>query len=319
MIIKYKRIKKQLDSLKRFQDIASAIRFVAGGELGILRKEIKCRFLALSSISPLYNQRYYLHDFSNPIIIPITDDRGSCGSHNNDVILAANDLANFLESKEKAVAIYTIGKKAKNMFKKFFKKNCIGFLLNLKDIVFSIDVASLLLTRLLNVKYDRIYITFNRYFSVNMQRALSYVLGSPRDMIQLIARRSNTMRSNNLFFQSIKKRFYYFRFFAGLFHFSNSLILSDALQDNKYSFLAGRFNGMDNTVKGIGDIIELLQIRYNRARQEHITTELIEIISCKESIMTTGEIVDMPPFAMFDSFEGYDKNIMLYTTYQVNR
>lgn len=112
MVVKYKKFKTRLEALKRFQDVASAIRFVAGGELGILRKEIKCRFLALSSVSPLFNRKYYLSKSTNPLIIPITDDRGSCGSHNNNVILAANNLANSLEDKGKAVMIYTIGKKS---------------------------------------------------------------------------------------------------------------------------------------------------------------------------------------------------------------
>jgi hypothetical protein len=51
----------------------------------------------------------------------------------------------FLEDKDKSVLLYTIGKKARNMFKKFFKKYFAGFILNLKDVLYSIDISSFIL------------------------------------------------------------------------------------------------------------------------------------------------------------------------------
>lgn len=312
MVAKYKKLKKQLEALKKFQDIASAIRFVAGGELGILRKEIKCRFLALSSISPFFNKQFYAQEFKSPLVIPITDDRGSCGPHNTNVIIAANELVSFLEDRDKSIILYTIGKKARNMFKKFYKKYFSGFILNLKDILFSIDVSSFILERISRIKYDRLYLTFNRYFSINMQKALSYIIGSPNDFVNLIMEKANQTEKSSLFFQSVKNRFVEDGFISDLFKFSHSLLLTDALQDNRYSFLAGRFNGMDNTVRSTGDLIESLTIKYNKARQEHITTELIEIISCKEAIMVTEDDEEVPSLTESDTFDGYDNELLDY-------
>jgi ATP synthase F1 gamma subunit len=218
----------------------------------------------------------------------------------------------FLEDKDKSVLLYTIGKKARNMFKKFFKKYFAGFILNLKDVLYSIDISSFIFDRLSKIKYDRLYLTFNRYFSINMQKALSYIIGSPTDFLNLIMDRANQVEKTSLFFQSIKNKFVYNSFFQDLFKFSHSLVLADALQDNRYSFLAGRFNGMDNTVRSTGDLIETLTIRYNKARQEHITTELIEIISCKEAITVAEDSEDLPLLATIDTFDGYDDNFISY-------
>lgn len=314
MAANYKKLKKQLEALKKFQDIASAIRFVAGGELGILRKEIKCRFLALSSISPFFNKQHYAQEFKTALVVPITDDRGSCGPHNTNVLIAANDLVLFLEDRDKSVLLYTIGKKARNMFKRFFKKYFAGFILNLKDTLFSIDVSSFIFDRISKIKYDRLYLTFNRYFSINMQKALSYIIGSPTDFLNLIMDKANQTEKASLFFQSVKNKFVFDSFFNDLFVFSHSLLLADALQDNRYSFLAGRFNGMDNTVRSTGDLIESLTIRYNKARQEHITTELIEIISCKEAITVTEEDEDISLLVQQDLFSGYDSTFSSYLT-----
>ena len=310
---KYKKLKKQLEALQKFQDIASAIRFVAGGELGLLRKEIKCRFLALSSISPFFNKQFYAQDFKYTLVVPITDDRGSCGPHNTNVLVAANDLVMSLEDREKSVTLFTIGKKARNMFKIFFKKYFSGFVLTMKDILYSIDVAYFLFDRFSKIKYDRMYLTFNRYFSINMQKALSYIVGSPNDFFSLIMDRANGQEKNNLFFQSIKNKVNTTSFFNDLYLFSNSLLLADALQDNRYSFLAGRFNGMDNTVRSTGDLIEVLTIKYNKARQEDITTELTEIISCKEAIMVSDTTDDVLDFSLSDVFNGYDELLNEYT------
>jgi ATP synthase F1 gamma subunit len=203
--------------------------------------------------------------------------------------------------------LFTIGKKARNMFKVFFKKYFSGFLLNMKDTFYSIDVAYFLFDRVSKIKYNRMYVTFNRYFSINMQKALSYIIGSPNDFFSLIMDRANGQEKSNLFFQSIKNKFDSTSFLNDLYIFSNSLLLADALRDNRYSFLAGRFNGMDNTVRSTGDLIEVLTIKYNKARQEDITTELTEIISCKEAIMVSGTSDDVLGFALSTVFNGYNE------------
>ena len=47
---------------------------------------------------------------------------------------------------------------------------------------------------------------------------------------------------------------------------------------------AARMTAMDSATKNAGDMIDKLQLTYNRTRQAAITTELIEIISGAESM-----------------------------------
>ena len=54
--------------------------------------------------------------------------------------------------------------------------------------------------------------------------------------------------------------------------------------ENATSEQSSRMNAMENASKNAGEMIESLQVRYNRARQAKITTELIEIISGAESL-----------------------------------
>ena len=43
-------------------------------------------------------------------------------------------------------------------------------------------------------------------------------------------------------------------------------------------------SAMDNATRNAGDMIDQLNLQYNRARQAQITTELVEIIAGAESV-----------------------------------
>jgi len=52
-----------------------------------------------------------------------------------------------------------------------------------------------------------------------------------------------------------------------------------ALMDNATSEQSSRMSAMENASKNAGEMLNKLNLQYNRARQARITTELIEIIS----------------------------------------
>ena len=57
-----------------------------------------------------------------------------------------------------------------------------------------------------------------------------------------------------------------------------------AMQESSASEHGARMSAMDNATRNAGDMIDKLQLKYNRTRQAAITTELIEIISGAESM-----------------------------------
>ena len=57
-----------------------------------------------------------------------------------------------------------------------------------------------------------------------------------------------------------------------------------ALLDSAAGEQAARMTAMDNATRNAGDLINRLTLQYNRARQAHITKELIEIISGAEAV-----------------------------------
>ena len=63
----------------------------------------------------------------------------------------------------------------------------------------------------------------------------------------------------------------------------NSQIYS-ALLENMAGEQASSMTAMDNATRNAGDLISSLTLKFNRARQAKITSELIEIISGAEAL-----------------------------------
>jgi F-type H+-transporting ATPase subunit gamma len=57
-----------------------------------------------------------------------------------------------------------------------------------------------------------------------------------------------------------------------------------ALLENSASFYGAQMSAMDNATRNAGEMINKLQLSYNRQRQAQITKELIEIISGAEAL-----------------------------------
>jgi F-type H+-transporting ATPase subunit gamma len=285
MVASYKKLHRKLQGYIRFQDVTKAVRFVTGGELGKIKKKLKRRFTALSSFLPLFSKKYVQAEFQKTLVVPISDDRGSCGAHNNYVMNASKKLLSFLEEANKEFKVYAIGKKIMDFLKRFYRRMLVGYSLGLTDVKFSIDICIFFILKFLRWSWDRLYILFNRYYTLQVQRPVVYRLHSYESFLNNIYR--NMPGRYAIYYTSVVDRSSSVSFMTDLYNFSLSIFLVDALNENKFSFLGGRFTAMDNAVKNSQDVIDRLRIAYNKARQEYITTELVEIVACAESINLT--------------------------------
>jgi len=282
-----RKLQRQLKGLVKFQDLLKAIKFVSGATLAALRGEINSRYDALQSISPFFNPTYLSEDYTKVLVVSITEDRGSCGPHNNNIIQETINLVSYLEDQNKEIALFSIGKKGANVYKKMYPSYLKGYILDFKEVKFNIDLCYLIITKLYKYSFERLFFVFNRYLSTQVQKVLAYEISSFSNFLETVSIRINEKHKASMFFSTFLRKS--FGFIENFYFFSVSLLLSDALSDNKYSFIAGRFSAMDLAVRNVGNLIEQLTIVYNKARQEEITTDLNEIITCKEAISADTE------------------------------
>lgn len=72
--------------------------------------------------------------------------------------------------------------------------------------------------------------------------------------------------------------------FENFCEFNLAVSVYGAMLENNCSEIASRMAAMDNATRNSNDMFTALELKYNKARQAAITTELIEIISGAESL-----------------------------------
>jgi F-type H+-transporting ATPase subunit gamma len=209
-------------------------------------------------------------EVKNVLIVPITSDRGLCGSFNANVIkLASRVIAEKYEGKN--ITILPIGKKSSEFFGKtkhtVINDSRDAFLTLNAETGFSIGER--ILAEFKAGKYDAVEIVYNQF-----KNAATQIL------------------TNDQFLPIDKSTFGG----AGdakndyIFEPSKGEILEDliprilkthvyrCLLDSLASEHGARMISMDKATDNAGELIKALKLEYNRARQAAITTEISEIV-----------------------------------------
>ena len=226
---------------------------------------------------------------NNLLYIPITTDRSCCGSINNIIL---DRLKNDIQSNSiKDFNIFLLGKKGKSITKKLYSSEYLYSAINLTKYQLSIITVALLLEKVelvesANKEFDSMVILFNYFKNIVTQVpsmikfiSLSKFKANIGTRLERFSYLNNSMdeeKSNNLL--------------EDLYSFSFSIVSMKCLYENEMSEYGARASAMRNASKNAEEVIKKLQTQYNKARQANITNELIEIISCVNSIVSSDSI-----------------------------
>ena len=300
MVAIHKKLLRRINFIKRFQEITKAIRFITGGELAKVRKDLTKRFSVLITFLPLFGIKYLELPLSDKVnissdnfdeiylseknlISPICDDRSSCGSHNTNVMYRTATLIDDIKMQDKQVKIYPIGLQGKYYFDDFYGRYIIGSTTGLGEVKFNLDICFFYANKFMNYDFDKYYLVFNRFFSLQQQYTTVYCLCSYKQFFKNLLK--NSFLKNSMFYDAILDKAVYSNFLEDLYAFGFSIFLQDAFSENKYSFLGSRFTAMDAMISNSQEYLERLIVRYNKSRQESITTEIVEIVACADVVM----------------------------------
>ncbi|MDD3770089.1 F0F1 ATP synthase subunit gamma [Sulfuricurvum sp. IAE1] len=263
--------------LRRAEELAKRSRLFAQKTNQVIA-EIAAR-IQCNKVGGIENRCFLENDAPEMIdIIFVTADKGLCGGFNMQTIKAVRRLMSEFKSNKVKIRLRGIGKKGIE----FFNYNEVEMLDEVKNLSSAPDMqrSSEFMTRSINDfkegKVDAVYIVYNGYKNVitqelHVNRVLpvnveDYQCDVESDsMLELEAQDEEKML-DSLVTKYAEYNMYY------------------ALIDSLAAEHSARMQAMDAATNNAKQMVKNLTVKYNKARQEAITTELIEIISGVESM-----------------------------------
>jgi F-type H+-transporting ATPase subunit gamma len=281
-----KTIRKRIVTVKSTQKITKAMKMVSAAKLRRAQmavvasrpyaqklEEVVAGIMAKSpSKHPLMQVR---ESVKRVEILMYTSNRGLCGGFNSNLLRRADTFIKGLKQQGIACRLIVIGKKGRD----FFAARQIT--IDENNIAWAVSLTfpeAMALTQTLSARYaagefDEYYIIYNRFVSamsqvVTIDKLLPFAVASKDQAygVDAIYEPSKEGIVNELLPKMVANKIF------------------KAHLESLASELGSRMSAMDNATKNASEMILKLSLKYNRARQAAITTELMDIVNGAESL-----------------------------------
>ena len=291
-----KEIKRKISSVKGTQKTTRAMKLVSSAKLKRAEEIATRSKVYASKLTELLTEiaqkmqngdedgidNVFMNENKNPKkidIVFVTSDKGLCGGFNHQTIKQANKLMQEYTDAGVEVRLSGVGKKGIAFFKynKVEMLNQIDDLSAKPDYARSTELISSLVEDYVTGETDKIILIHNGYVNMIMQKTHTQQL-LPIDVSELSLTDSVATSEmeiepdddDTLLNALVQKYVEYTMYYS--------------LLDSLAAEHSARMQAMDAATNNAGDMVKKLSVKYNKARQESITTELIEIISGMESL-----------------------------------
>lgn len=215
-------------------------------------------------------------EVKNELVIVVTSDRGLCGAFNTNILKFSK---NYLDNLKTNYDLLLIGKKG---FEFFIKRQypVIKQYINIYNDKLQIAVEEIInyvTERYLNNELDKVSIIYNEFKSVLKQNVVMEVI-LPFKFIKSENKSEYQYKSEYIYEPNAEKILYYIIPKQLHIQFLKALFEANAAEEG------ARMTAMEMATNNAGDLIRILNLMYNRARQDSITKELLEVVSGAEAL-----------------------------------
>ena len=281
--------RRRIGSVKNTQKITKAMKLVSAAKLRRAQERILAarpyadQMAALlaqlgrrvdSTAHPLLRQP----DGNKVEIIVVSADRGLCGSFNAQVFRNTMELAQRLESEGRTVSLTTIGKKARDFFRRRPWPVTKSWLQLFDRLQFdqAKQVAQELVDLFLSGQRHEVRLVFTEFRSVASQRVTIQPFLPAGQGAQ--ASTESGAGGSYLYEPDAES------LLAELLPRSLAMQLFRALLESAASEQGARMMAMDSAARNAGQMINRLTLIYNKTRQATITKELMDIVGGAEAL-----------------------------------
>ena len=289
-----KDIKRKIGSVKNTQKTTRAMKLVSTAKLRraeevakrsrFFEEAINATLSELASSIQKYKvggiESRYFEKIESPVVVDIifiTADKGLCGGFNFQTIKIVKALMEELSSKNITVRLKAIGKKGIEYFKfqgVELAEEIIG-LSSAPNYQKAAKIINKSVEDFLEGKTDKVILIHNGYKNMITQEIKRVDL-LPVDIngfeeVEVSSQVDMEPDESERVLETLLKKYFEYNIYY-------------ALIDSLAAEHSARMQAMDAATKNAKEMVESLTISYNKARQESITTELIEIISGMEAM-----------------------------------
>jgi len=211
-------------------------------------------------------------------IICMTSDRGLCGGFNSNVMRAVEGFIRYRSKEGQEVSLVAVGRKGRDHFRK--KANMIGQhtdVFKQFDISLADSIGRELISSFIDGEYDELHIAYNEFRNVAVQRPkIDRLLPmKSTDSAEEIAPERKLgyiyEPEEDILIEKLLPTYIRVMTFRAL--------LETAAGEN-----GARMVAMDNATISCEEMIGDLSLKYNKARQQAITAELMDIVGGTEAL-----------------------------------
>ncbi len=288
-----KEIQRKIRSVKNTQKTTNAMKLVSSAKLKRTEELAKQSKVYAAKITEMIDEiaanivkqgevdNIFFKHVANPKVVDlvfVTADKGLCGGFNSQTIKHVNALLQTFKGSDTKVRLRAIGKKGIS----YYRFNHVDMVQEISDLsaaptyARAAEFINEVIGDYLRGDTDKIIVVHNGYVNMITQeiREDQLVPVDPTELIQGNVASSELEiepDDDDTLLEALVRRYLEYSMYY-------------ALVDSLAAEHSARMQAMDSATTNAKEMADKLTIQYNKARQESITTELIEIISGMESM-----------------------------------
>ena len=288
-------IRRRIRSVESTQKITRAMKLVAAAKLRRAQERIvSARPYAVKMAELLSSLVRRAEGEAHPLLVRrpaarkrlviITADKGLCGAFNSNILRAS--LAFLREQGETSVTLVVVGKKARDFYRRRqyeIKSEMLGFFDRLAY-SHAQELAGGLMQEYLSGEVDEVHLIYNEFRSVAVQRVKREQLLPIESAEAGDGQGGPEGAAGDYIYEPSPEAI-----LAALLPRHVTTQVYRALMESVAGEYGARMTAMEAATKNAKEMISVLSIQYNTARQERITKELLDIVGGAEALRQSVE------------------------------
>ena len=278
-----KDIRDRIKSVKAIQQVTSAMRMVAAAKLRRAQERMEQARPYEQRLQEVINN--LLPDVNRDMLdllqvrevkrvgyLIVTSDRGLAGAFNTNVIKKVE--SEIEEIGKENTDLFCIGRKGRDHFKKRDYSVVLEYVefWNELDFPHAVTFGESIISHFLSGQVDEIRVVYNWFKNLGMQEL------RVEKLLPLYYEGDKNHFGDHIYEPSKKE------IVESLIPRHLNVEMWKYLLESFASEMAARMVAMENATENAGEMIQSLQLQFNKARQASITTEMLEIVGGAEAL-----------------------------------